>query len=292
MTQKYGGQAVIEGVMFASAKGVSLGVRKPNGDIHTESSPRIGLVRRLKLHRIWFIRGFVSLLDMLVLGTKMMNKSADLASEDETESKPSSYLNIVYFIAAFVLSLAIAAVLFKFVPLYGATFLVGSDVYPLLFTTVEGILKLFIFLFYLFCIRFIPDIYRVFQYHGAEHMVIRAYEAGKKLTVSAVSKASRFHPRCGTSFLVFVIAISIVLYTIIPLDMSLWAKFLYRLALLPVLAGISFEVLQLLSKLSSYSYLSWLNYPGYAVQALTTAKPDNSQIEVSLASFNACKKIR
>ncbi len=291
MKQVYGGQAVIEGVMFASQKGVSLGVRKPDGSIHTESNHRTTLVKKLHLHKIPFVRGFVSLLDMLVLGTKMMNKSADIATNDTSENS-SGFVNLMLFTLSFILSLIIAAGLFKFLPLFGAEFFVGKDVYPLLFTTIEGLIKLGLFLLYIYVIRFIPDIYRVFQYHGAEHMVIRCFEAGKRLTVSSVLKCSRFHPRCGTSFLVFVIVISILLYTMIPLDMSLWVKFLYRLALLPVLAGVSFEVLQLIARLSAIPYFSWLNLPGYGVQALTTAPPDASQIAVSLASFQACRNLK
>jgi uncharacterized protein YqhQ len=304
-TSLYGGQALIEGVMFKSKSTISMAVRKPDGTIHVESEA--DTFKPNYFFRLPFIRGFVSLVRMSIIGTKYLHKSADIATDDEsktisdgqlTDSKTQtkveqskSWLMIATTLVIGALSIALALGLFKALPFFTSIFL--TDYFNVAESTAvifEGIIKFFILLLYIYLISFIPDIKRVFMYHGAEHKVIRAYEAGKELTIRNIAQASRFHPRCGTSFLVFVVGISIVVYSFIPLDIPLWLRFVMRLLLLPVVAGLSFEFIQFTAKVQNITWLSWLKLPGYGVQLLTTKEPTDDQIEVALASFEACRK--
>ncbi len=289
-TETYGGQAIIEGVMFKSKRALSFAVRKPDGKIHVEAKADVfnpGYVLRLP-----FVRGFVSLIRMMIIGTKVLTRSSEIAMGDEQSSsaQKSSVWLWVFTGLVFILSFALAMGIFKGIPFFSSVF-VGSffGFSNSLVLLIEGVIKLTVLLLYVYLISFMPDIKRVFMYHGAEHKVIRAYEAGKSIIVENVRRASRFHPRCGTSFLVFVIAISVVVYTVIPTDVPLWLRFVQRLLLLPVVAGLSFEFLQFTARVQEISWLSWLKLPGYGVQLLTTREPTDDQIEVAIASFEAVR---
>jgi uncharacterized protein YqhQ len=300
-TDLYGGQALIEGVMFKSKDTISFAVRKPNGKIHIEA--QADTFKPNYFFRLPFVRGFVSLIRMSILGTKILHKSAEIATDDEVEDdsltktsqseskqkESQGWLIATFAILAGVISVIFALGLFKAVPFFSSVFLAGYfGLSPIITLVIEGLIKLSLLLAYVYAISFIPDIRRVFMYHGAEHKVIRAYEAKKPLTVKNVAAASRFHPRCGTSFLVFVIGLSIIVYTIIPTDLPLWLRFIMRLLLLPVIAGLSFEFIQFTARVQEIPLLSWLKLPGYGVQLLTTKEPTDDQIEVALASFDAC----
>ncbi|HLP80147.1 MAG TPA: DUF1385 domain-containing protein [Acidobacteriota bacterium] len=285
----FGGQAVMEGVFFKSASAISLAVRKPNKSIYTWSTPYTSWAKRAGVQKIPLIRGIVVFVEMMILGTKMLNRSAEIALDEKDDS---SSFGMILAIVAGILGIVIAIGLFKFLPLLSTTFLWRNVQNPsaIGFTLVEGLIKLTLFLIYLIAIGQMNDIKRLFQYHGAEHKVIRCFEADKKLTIENVAKSSRYHPRCGTSFLVFVIGISILLYTLIPLSLPLLAKLGIRLLFLPLIAGIAFEIITLTAKVSETGPMRWLLWPGYFVQSLTTREPDRSQIQVALASFNACVK--
>ncbi len=209
----YGGQAIIEGVMFKSASALSLAVRLPTGKIYTESKKYISITRRLCLHKIPFLRGIAVFVEMMYIGISYLNKSATLAvGEDDEDKKPkdetafsSFFMGLLLFLS-FLFSIVVALAAFKFLPL-GVTSLIWdkTTTTPLLFTLTEGLIKICVFITYLYFIGKMKDVARVFEYHGAEHKVIRAFEAGDKLTVANVKRATRYHPRCGTSFVVFVI---------------------------------------------------------------------------------------
>jgi uncharacterized protein YqhQ len=300
-TDLYGGQAVIEGVMFKSRSTLSMAVRKPDGTIHVESQP--DTFKPNYFFRLPFVRGFVSLVRMSIIGSKMLHKSANIAVDDEyeestdlddkTKSAKSSdgWGMILATVLIGMVSVAFALGVFKAIPFFSSLFITDllnlSETVAVIF---EGIIKFILLLLYVYLISFIPDIKRVFMYHGAEHKVIRAYEAGHELTVKNVAAASRFHPRCGTSFLVFVVGISIIVYSFVPIDIPLWLRFSMRLLLLPVVAGLSFEFIQFTAKVQDIPWLSWIKLPGYGVQLLTTKEPTDDQIEVALASFDACRK--
>ncbi|MFT7616111.1 MAG: hypothetical protein ACI8Y7_000940 [Candidatus Woesearchaeota archaeon] len=283
-----GGQAVIEGVLFLSPKAKSLAIRKPDGKIHVESSDHLTLTRKLYMHKVPLIRGIIAFVDMMILGTKSLNRSVEIALEEE-EEESSWFTNILMGIS-FVLGTLIALLLFKFVPFWLSDLAWSSVIAPpvLGVTFLEGFIKACIFVGYIYGISRMNDVKRLFMYHGAEHKVIRCFEADKKLTVENVMKSSRFHPRCGTSFVVFTILLSVLLYSFIPLEFGFWTRYGLRLLMLPLLAGLSYEILYLTSKVSEHGPLRFLLWPGYAVQVLTTREPKEEMVEVSIASFEAC----
>jgi len=302
----FGGQAIIEGVMFKSPSALSLAVRLPNGKIHSEATAYSSVTRRLNLHRVPILRGISVFVEMFYIGISYLNKSAELALSDaqkkaevaknkksstgSANSVGSSIITTSLLVISFIVSTILALLAFKFLPLELSSLVWNrATVAPIVFTLTEGLIKLVIFVLYLFVIGKMKDVHRVFQYHGAEHKTIRAFEAGKKLTIANVKAASRYHPRCGTSFVVFVILISVIVYSFLPLSMPLLQLFLIRIALLPLLAGISYEVLSWTAHINEKSAWSFMLKPGYFVQSLTTAEPTARQIEVAIAAFNACK---
>ena len=270
-----GGQAVIEGVLFVSPTHISLGVQTPKG-IHTEVETRNRPAWLVFLTRIPFIRGMVSFFTMLIIGIKYLHKSSEFALDEKTNT--STPLLIV----SGLVGIALGVLIFKFTP-YGLASLLVDTPGPG-FALVEGLVKLLLLLSYLSVIGLLPDVRRLFGYHAAEHMVINCVEAGKKLTVENVAKASRLHPRCGTSFVIFVILVSIAMYSFITLD-SFIMRFVVRLLCLPLVAGIAYELLYASAHLAKYvPIVSW---PGFGVQLLTTRKPNLGMIRVAIASYNA-----
>jgi uncharacterized protein YqhQ len=286
-----GGQAVIEGVMMKSPAGWSVAVRDPKGEINFKT------VRSKKsnpIFRLPFIRGGVALLQAMIVGVKAIEFSGSVAyreGEDKSE-KPISTWAIGISIA---LALIVAIALFKFLPLLIATF-VGS-IYggvaksSLLFNMVDGITRVCIFLLYVYAIGFWKEMKRIFEYHGAEHKVIYAFEAGEECTVENARKYKPYHPRCGTSFLLIVMVISIVTFMFIPQEWSFIEKLVARIFLLPVIAGISFETLKLSAKLKDHPAMGIIVYPGLLLQRMTAHEPDDSQIEVAIAALNEVLKL-
>lgn len=279
MAEKYliGGQAVIEGVMMRNKDKIAISVRAPNKDI---------LTKKLKIKfphtEIPFLRGIVNLFEMLYIGIKSLDFSSSIFTGKEEKSSP-----LIIFLTI-ILSIALAVLLFKFIPLGAAQLLSKHiEVSNISFNLIEGIVKLFILLGYIYCISFIPDIKRTFQYHGAEHKAVNCYESGLKLTVKNVKKFSTKHPRCGTTFIILIILISIIFYTFIPKGYSFFTKFILRLLLLPVIASFSYELLKMGGKYRNNFFIKFLLEPGLLVQKLTTKEPDNKQIEVGIASLKA-----
>jgi uncharacterized protein YqhQ len=283
-----GGQAVIEGVMMKSPEGWSVAVRDPQGVINFKSvrTKKPGPIAKLP-----FIRGAVALGQALVIGVKAIEFSGKVAYQEENE-KPLSSWSIAFSIG---MALVVAIALFKFFPLLVAT-LVG-DFYggiadtSLVFNIIDGVTRVLIFLLYVYAIGFWKEMKRIFEYHGAEHKVIYAYEAGEECTVENARKHKPYHPRCGTSFLLIVMIISIVTFMFIPQDWSFLEKLIARIILLPVLAGISYEVLKLSSKLKDNPLIGILILPGLLLQRLTAKEPDDSQIEVAIAALNETLKM-
>ncbi|MCE5312984.1 MAG: DUF1385 domain-containing protein [Nitrospiraceae bacterium] len=276
-----GGQAVIEGVMMKSPKGWSVAVRDPKGAIHHKTVMLKPMPKFLKLP---VVRGFVALLHALIIGIKAIEFSGNIAlSEDE---KPMSSWSIAFSILT---ALLLAVALFIVLPLY-ATKLLG-DVYgsvaesSLLFNLVDGILRVAVFLGYVVAVGLWKEMKRLYQYHGAEHKTIYAYEAGEELTVEAARKYKPYHPRCGTSFLLIVMVISILVFSFIPQSWSFVLKFGSRLVLIPLIAGVSYEALKLSAKKSGNIFMKMISVPGMFLQRLTAREPDDSQIEVAIAAL-------
>ena len=271
-----GGQAVIEGVMMKSPTKVSVAVRKPNGKISVKVNKHKSFTKKHPLLGIPIVRGFVELVDMLVIGVKALTYSANEASEeDEQLSKGEITLT-------FVIALAFAIGLFVALPLFVARKVTaGTGIW---FDLTDGLLRLAVFILYVYLISRLKDMRAVFQYHGAEHCAVHCYEEGKKLTPENVMKYSTLHPRCGTSFLVIVIAISIVVFSFIR-NPSWIVKFASRVVLLPVIAGIGYEILKLGSKFEKNAFVKVIVRPGLWVQKMTTRRPTKKQVEVAIAAL-------
>jgi uncharacterized protein YqhQ len=277
-----GGQAVIEGVMMKGRKSWTVAVRSPKGEIHVKTEK---LSELPKIFKLPILRGFLALFHALFLGIKAIEFSASKAYEEE-EGKPLSTASIVGTITIAVL---IGIALFILFPLY-ATKLLGVPFESvsrssLLFNLVDGIIRVFIFLIYIVSVGMWKEMRRIFEYHGAEHKVIHAYEHGRDLAVTTIKTHSPLHPRCGTSFLLIVMIISIIVFSFIPQDWLFIYKFLSRLILIPLIAGISYEILKLSAKMENNLFMHLLIQPGLLLQRLTTREPDEAQIEVAVRAL-------
>jgi uncharacterized protein YqhQ len=277
-----GGQAVIEGVMMRASRSLAVAVRRPGGEL-VVLRERLRLASdRFRLLRAPFLRGTPALVQALTLGLRALNFSASQAVEEEEKAPTPAGLAVATAVALvagaalfFLLPLAAAQLLRRFVPAIGA---------GLLFNLVDGCVRLAVFLAYLAAIGSWREIHRVFEYHGAEHMAVAAYEHGEELTVASARRHSTVHPRCGTSFLLIVMAVSVLVFSLLPGAWPFWAKLLARLVLLPAVAGISYEIVRLGST-PRFSGAAWLTAPGFWLQRLTTRPPDDAQIEVALRAM-------
>lgn len=289
-----GGQAVMEGVMIRSKDCLAIAVRKPNGEIFVETRPWFTLTRAAWLKKP-FIRGFPVLLETLVNGIKALNFSAQHSlDEDEGELSPWAMALTMASAIGFALLLFVVA---PHVFSIGMNWLgLSGDAEALSFHMWDGLFKLLMFVGYILAISYIPDIKRVFQYHGAEHKVIWAHENGVELSPGAVRDFSRLHPRCGTTFLLFVLGVSIVLYTfLVPLLLGVWSpenavlKQAYiigvKFLLMVPISAISYEIIKFSGKFHQNILCKAMACPGLAMQMLTTHEPDDAQIEVAIAAL-------
>ena len=274
----FGGQAVIEGVMIRSKKHMVTCVRQPNDEILTNVEEIKSVSERHKVLRLPFLRGIVALFETLYIGVKGLYFSANASLEEEEKLNPKE------IVLAVVVALALAIFLFSLLPFFLTTFLNFEGV---VFNVAEGVIRLAILLLYLASITSIGEFKRVFQYHGAEHTAINAYEAGVELNVSNAKKFSRFHPRCGTSFIFIVALISILFFSIMP-DLGFLMRLVYRILFIPVIGAVSYEVLKLSDRYKKSKIMKVLLAPGLGLQYLTTRKPDEKMIEVAL---EAVKKV-
>ncbi len=277
-----GGQAVIEGVMMKGRKGWTVAVRGPKGDIYVK---REGLTELPKVLRLPVMRGVIALFHALFIGIKAIEYSASKAYEEENGKN----LNPVTIGFTIGLSVILGIALFILLPLYatkllGAVF-VSVSKSSFAFNLVDGFIRICFFLIYIVSIGMWKEIRRIFEYHGAEHKVIHAYENGKELTVKNIKGNSPLHPRCGTSFLLIVMVMSILIFSFIPQTWSFIYKFLSRVILVPAIAGLSFEFLKLSSKMKNHMIIKILIQPGLLLQRLTTREPDDSQIEVAVRAL-------
>lgn len=281
-----GGQAVIEGVMMRAPNKLVIAVRRPDGTIAVKRD-NIKLDSK-PLFKKPIIRGLISLYDALILGVKALNFSAEQAMPDENpkDGKAPSKLS-TYF--SMFLGIGLGVLLFLYLPLF-LTDLVKNFVPAversfLLFNIVDGIIRVIFFLIYLVVISQLKDIKRVFAYHGAEHKAIFAYEKGLDLTVDNARGMERLHPRCGTSFLLIVMIVAILVFSLIPKDSPFYIKLGSRVVLLPVIAGISYEILKLSGRHADNPIVKFLIAPGLMLQKLTTREPDDKMLEVALLSI-------
>jgi uncharacterized protein YqhQ len=275
----YGGQAVIEGVMIRGRSSVVTAIRRPGGDIAVHSKP-VPSVNKSRLRRIPFVRGIVVLIEAMVLGINSLMFSANVALEEEKEELSGKALWLMIGSGA-VLVVAV----FFIAPLF-LTKLVNSLLpNSIAFMAVEGVIRLLIFIVYLKVIGFMPDIKRVFTYHGAEHKTVNAYEAGVPMEVASINNYSRAHIRCGTSFLFLVMVVAIVVFSVVGRQV-LWLMVLYRIVLIPVIMGIGYEIIYFGAKHTGNWFMKLILAPGLWLQSLTTGEPDDRQLEVAIAAMN------
>ncbi|MFZ5968870.1 MAG: DUF1385 domain-containing protein [Bacillota bacterium] len=288
-----GGQAVIEGVMMRGPKDIAVAVRKPDQEIVVKKEPVKGLSTN-KLSKLPITRGVFALIDSMVLGIKTLTYSAEFFEDgtgEEEQSRLEQWIEKkfgdkaqdVYTYFSVFIALAMAILLFIIFPTVAINFLKKYMESPLLLNGVEGVLRITLFVGYVLLISQIKDIQRVFQYHGAEHKTIHCYESGLPLTVENARKFTTLHPRCGTSFLLIVMVISMLLFTMIGWP-NPWIRILSRFILLPVVAGISYEIVKWAGR-SDSTFVYWISYPGLLMQKLTTKEPDDSQLEVAIAAM-------
>lgn len=298
-----GGQAVIEGVMMRGKTLYTLAVRTAEGGITVEETDIKTDIRRSKLAKMPIFRGMVAFVDSLVIGTKTLMRSAELAGDDilEEEAQPGKVeqflenkmgekkvMNLLIY-ASVALSLVLSVALFMLLPVWIGNFFAPYLPGPWALSVIEGVIKLLIFFGYLFLVSRMKDIQRVFQYHGAEHKTINCFEAEEELTVENVKKYTRIHKRCGTSFLFLVMTISIVVFFFVRTD-TLWLRMLSRVLLIPFVAGISYEVLKWAGS-SDSKLVAVVSAPGMALQKWTTREPDGEQIAVAIAALKGVLEV-
>jgi uncharacterized protein YqhQ len=282
-----GGQAVMEGVMMRAPHSYCVAVRKPNGEITTEERPLPRISEQYPIFRFPILRGVGTLGQAMSLGIKALRFSANAALDEADADKAKKEIPGWLMAANMVFSLGFFIFLYKFVPLYLTTALqkwapvVRGRV---MFNMVDGIIRIALFVGFLLLISRWKDIRRVFEYHGAEHRTVFAFESGKPLTVEHAQSFSTWHPRCGTSFLMVVMVVSIILYTLLPFE-SFAFRFLGRVALLPVIAGVSYEVIRFAAK-RRRGVLGTLTLPGLWLQRITTQPPSDDQTAVAICALD------
>lgn len=275
-----GGQAVLEGVMMRNKNKIAIAVRKPDKEIVVHQEEFNSVAERFPFLKLPVLRGLVAFVEALVLGIHALTVSANYALEEEEEEELTGWQLTFTIIVALVMGIA----LFFFLPTILVRLLTGSiTARPLLFNLFEGTIRIGIFLAYIALISRMQDVQRVFQYHGAEHKAIFCLEAGEELTVANARKFSPLHPRCGTSFLLLVMATSILLFSFFGWP-GLWQRLLLRLALLPLVAGLSYELIKLAGR---YRFFCYLTTPGLWLQKLTTREPDDRQLEVAIRALKS-----
>lgn len=276
-----GGQAVIEGVMMRGPKYIATAVREPSGEIVVEKEEAHSITEKYPILKKPLLRGCVALFESLVYGMKALAFSAKAAGEEEEEMTNKEIALTMVF------STVVAIGLFLALPTYGAKFIPHIEENPFMLNIVEGMIRLTLFLLYIWGISLTPDIKRVFQYHGAEHMTIHTYEDDAELTVENVRLRSRLHARCGTNFLMIVMVVSILVFAFLGWP-SLGERILSRIILMPLVAGIAYELIRFAGR-SDSAIVAWLITPGLWLQKLTTNEPEDDQIEVAIKALEAVR---
>ncbi|WP_141431686.1 DUF1385 domain-containing protein [Bacillus sp. 03113] len=291
----YGGQAVVEGVMFGGKHHYVTAIRRKDQSIEYFHLTRQSSSAYSIFKKIPFLRGIIAIIEASGNGAKHLNFSTERYETDpneeieKKEKKPSKLAMMLGVATIGIISFLFGKFVFTLVPIFLANLtkpIFPSDLEQIL---IEGLFKLLLLLSYIYFISFTPLIKRVFQYHGAEHKVINTYENGKDLTIENVQAQSRLHYRCGSSFILFTVIIGVFVYLFVPTN-PLWLRVVDRLALIPVVLGISFEVLQLTNKVRDIPLLKYLGYPGLWLQLLTTKEPSDDQVEVAICSFKELLK--
>ncbi len=274
-----GGQALIEGVMMRHGNKIAAAVRKPDKEIVFQELEHIPLTQRYKLLSLMFVRGTITLFEMMYIGIKCLMFSAEVALSEE-EKKPQGWEMTL----SFIISFSVAIFFFVVVPAFFFTQIKPYISNLILLNILEGCVRLGIFLCFLSSTLFMEDMKRVYMYHGAEHKTVFAWENGQELTVENVKNYSTRHPRCGTSFILFVMIVSIIVFSLLGRPDFLH-RVLYKILLLPVVSGISYEAIRFTGKHRNWQWVQVLSWPGLMLQKITTREPSDDQIEVAIAAM-------
>lgn len=282
-----GGQAVLEGIMMKNKEQYAIAVRKPNGEIALEVEHYQGFMQGNKLKELPFVRGVFNFVDSLVLGMKCLNYSTSFYEEEEEQNPKADKekSDKIFMTLTTILSVVLAVGIFIVLPYFISSFFEGFVRNQSLMAILEGFIRIAIFIAYVVGITAMKDIRRLYQYHGAEHKCINCIEKGRPLTVRNVMKSSRLHKRCGTSFIFFVMFVSIILFLFIRVDQVV-LKVLLRILLMPVVAGISYEIIRLAGRTDNL-FVRMFSAPGMWIQRMTTKEPDESMVEVAIAAVEA-----
>lgn len=280
-----GGQAVIEGVMMRSLTGYSVAVRQPNGNVAIKQDKLVSVTTKYPFLKMPVLRGSIVLIQSLILGIRALNYSAAVSSENEQGEQEMSSAAVA---GSMLFAMVFGVGLFILAPL-GLTNLIRHYLLPSMsnvaYNAIDGVIRAIFFFVYIISISFMDDIRRVFQYHGAEHKTVYTFEANEELTVENARKKSTLHPRCGTSFLMFVLAISIVVFSLVPSTVPFYVKFLSRVVLIPLIAGLAYEIIRFSARHLANPICRVLTRPGMLLQKITTREPDDSQLEVAITAL-------
>jgi len=287
----YGGQAVMEGVMMRGKKAYAMAVRHPSGEIKMIEKPLSTITQRYPILKWPLVRGATALCSSMALGFSALSQSAEIAMEEETEptsrfekfltEKFGDKLNNILMTLAMIIAVILAVGLFMLLPAAIASFIPVSATFT---GAIEGVVRIIIFLCYIFLISRNKDIQRVFQYHGAEHKAINCHEQNLPLTIENVNACNRLHKRCGTSFMLVVMVITMILFMIVRID-GIWLRFASRILLLPVIAGLAYEVSVKWAGKRDNWLVRAIIFPGMLIQRITTKEPDEPQMEVAIAAL-------
>ena len=283
-----GGQAVIEGVMMRVPGAYSTAVRDPDGKIHTDRHKFESITDRKPHFKKPIIRGALSLFEAMKMGFQTLQWSADIAMPEESEKT-----NPIIDALMTLVSIGLAISLFLFAPIGLTTWLFDKDQDAFVFNIISGALRIFFFLVYLILISLLPDVKRLFQYHGAEHKTVYNFESGKEINISNASTFEKEHPRCGTSFVFIVMIVAIISFSIIDtilihtlgIELNVIRRLLIHIPCIPLVAGLSYEVLKITAKFQKYFIFKILAYPGLLLQRITTQTPDDQQLEVAIEAL-------
>jgi uncharacterized protein YqhQ len=280
-----GGQAVLEGVMMRSLTGYSVAVRQPNGEVAIKKDKLVSITAKYPFLKFPVLRGSVVLIQSLILGMRALNYSASVATENEAGEQEMSNWAMA---STMIVALAMGVGVFILAPL-GITNLIRHFFAPhmgnIAYNAIDGLLRAVFFFVYILSISFMDEIKRVFQYHGAEHKTVYTFEANEELTVENARTKSTLHPRCGTSFLMFVMAISILVFSLVPSTVPFAVKFLARVVLIPLIAGLAYEVIRFSARHLSNPVCRLLTRPGMLLQKITTKEPDDLQLAVAIIAL-------
>ena len=292
----YGGQAVLEGVLMRGKKAYAMAIRRPDGGIEMVEKTLSPISERYKVLKLPLVRGFVALCSSMAMGFSALSKSAEvaLAEEEPPTSKFEKFMqdklgnkfNDVLMTIAMVLAVVLAVGLFMLLPTFLASLIPAPD---MLTTTVEGMVRICIFIGYIFIISRNKDIQRTFQYHGAEHKAINCFEQNMALTTENVMGCNRLHKRCGTSFLLVVMVVTMLLFMVVRID-GIWMRFASRIVLLPIIAGISYEISVKWAGKRDNWLVRAIIAPGMCIQRITTKEPDSKQVEIAVAALEQAIK--